>query len=386
MGHSYVVFGAGRQGLAAVYDLLLNCEADRVLVVDPNDAVLDAAAHRLDEFNLDLGKVEWRDTVADDELKGQDVILSCAPWAVNRSLTKRALDAGVAFCDLGGNPETVGAQQKMVTDRISSVPVVPDCGISPGISNIFAASLARQGYTTIRVRCGGLPLDANRSGGMPNPDTADAGDFNYKLTFDPMGLLSEYGGSVPVIRDGEVEFVMSLSETEAFEWMGCPLEGSPTSNNSPQVVVRLRSLGVLDYNYMTLRYPGHWDRARGWRSAGFLREDRKRDEMLAAALADNTSLMYDPSTDRDRLILSVQGVRGESLREHAGFSFEVRADTATKFTAMELTTSWGITMVAHQMASGVASPVGFATPEAFSDASWIADQLKKRLGQLEGQG
>lgn len=188
-----------------------------------------------------------------------------------------------------------------------------------------------------------------------------------------------------MIEDGEVRFALSLSDIEPFEWRGCVLEASPTSNNSPQVVERLRSLGVRDYNYMTLRYPGHWGLARGWMAAGFLREDRVGDEALAAALAGNDRLKYDPSRDRDRLILSVQGAKGVGLREHLGFSVEVRADTATKFTAMELTTSWGITMVAHQMASQVARPAGFATPEAFSDGGWIAAQLRKRLGQLEGQ-
>jgi len=387
MGYRYTVFGAGRQGLAAVYDLALNCEADRVVVIDPDEDTLNQAEERLMEILDDDGcDVEWRSVAEHDDLVGADVILSCAPWKANQELTRKALDAGVAFCDLGGNPETVNKQQGLVADRASSVPVVPDCGVSPGISNILAASLARQGCTSVRVRCGGLPLDANRPGGMPDPVWADAGNFNYKLTFDPMGLLSEYGGRVPVIEDGEVRFSQSLSVTEPFEWRGCVLEASPTSNNSPQVVERLRAMGVRDYNYMTLRYPGHWDLARGWMAAGFLREDRVGDEALAAALAGNDRLRYDSLRDRDRLILSVQGAKGEGLREHSGFSVEVRADTATKFTAMELTTSWGITMVAHQMASGVARPVGFATPEAFSDGDWIADQLRGRLGQLRGQG
>jgi len=386
MGYRYTVFGAGRQGLAAVYDLVLNCEADHVVVIDPNEDTLNQAEERLAEILDDGGcDVEWRSAATDADLADADVVLSCAPWRANLELTRKALDAGVAFCDLGGNPETVSKQQSLVADRVSSVPVVPDCGVSPGISNILAASLAQQGCTSVRVRCGGLPLDANRHDGMPDPVWADAGDFNYKLTFDPMGLLSEYGGRVPVIEDGEVRFSQSLSVTEPFEWQGCVLEASPTSNNSPQVVEMLRALGVRDYNYMTLRYPGHWSLARGWMSAGFLREDRVGDEALAAALAGNDRLRYDPSRDRDRLILSVQGAKGAGLREHLGFSVEVRADTATKFTAMELTTSWGITMVAHQMASGVARPAGFATPEAFSDGDWIADQLRKRLDQLRGQ-
>src|SRR5262245_35567958 len=34
--HAYVVFGAGRQGTAAVHDLATNCDARGVLVVEPD--------------------------------------------------------------------------------------------------------------------------------------------------------------------------------------------------------------------------------------------------------------------------------------------------------------------------------------------------------------
>ena len=184
---------------------------------------------------------------------------------------------------------------------------------------------------------------------------------------------------------------LAIGTTEPLPWGECGLEASPTSNNSPQVVARLRDLGVKDYNYMTLRYPGHWDLVRGWMAAGFLLPSdpegvREGDAELAAQLAANWRLKYDPDKDRDRLILSVQGSKGTAgLRKYSGFGMEVWSDTETKFTAMELTTSWGITIVAHQMASGIARPDGFATPEEFSDGDWVFEQIKKRMAQLEGQ-
>lgn len=393
MGYKYVVFGAGRQGLAAVYDLVLNCEAERVLVVEPDAEVSDRATERLQGLLADHRPPARARFVGDapdpDALREYDVILSCAPYAANLGLTKLAMAAGVPFCDLGGNPETVGEQDELYGD--SRIPVVPDCGVSPGLSNILAATLAKRGCDQIRVRCGGLPLDENQPGGMPDPVWSDSGEFNYKLMFNPMGLLSEYSGWVPIIQEGRVLRSLAIGTTEPFQWGECGLEASPTSNNSPQVVARLRDLGVKDYNYMTLRYPGHWDLVRGWMAAGFLLPSdpggvREGDEALAAQLAANRCLKYDPDKDRDRLILSVQGSKGTAgLREHSGFGMEVWSDTETKFTAMELTTSWGITIVAHQMVSGVAAPHGFATPEEFSDGDWVFGQIKKRMAQLEGQ-
>jgi len=393
MGYKYVVFGAGRQGMAAIYDLILNCEADEVLVFEPNWETSGEADKRLARL---LDTLHDRVVFADGQptpewLSKYDVILSCAPYAANPGLTAMSLGAGVPFCDLGGNPETVDEQEGMCGAG-ACTPVVPDCGVSPGLSNILAATLAKRGCDHIRVRCGGLPLKEDMPGGMPDPSWSDSGDFNYKLVFSPMGLLSEYSGWVPVIREGRVLRTLAIGITnEPFQWGECSLEAAPTSNNSPQAVAMLRDLGVTDYDYMTLRYPGHWDLVRGWMAAGFLLPSdpegvRKGDTELAAQLAANWRLKYEPDKDRDRLILSVQGSKGGAgLRKHSGFSVEVWSDTETGLTAMELTTSWGITTVAHQMASGVAIPTGFATPERFSDGDWIFKEIEKRIAQLEGQ-
>jgi len=98
MGYRYTVFGAGRQGLAAVYDLVLNCEADHVVVIDPDKSTLNQAEERLMEILGDDGcVVEWRPAAESGDLADADVILSCAPWKANQDLTWEALNADVAF-------------------------------------------------------------------------------------------------------------------------------------------------------------------------------------------------------------------------------------------------------------------------------------------------
>jgi hypothetical protein len=49
---------------------------------------------------------------------------------------------------------------------------------------------------------------------------------------------------------------------------------------------------------------------------------------------------------------------------------------------MELTTSWGITIVAHHIASGRGAPRGFATPERFVDTEWTLGELERRLKSI----
>lgn len=369
--YRYVLFGAGRQGTAAIHDLVLNCEAQSVLVVEPDAARLAAAKARLAGL---LGKrassLTWARKASVADLRGAHGVLSCATHHANVRLTELALAAGVPFTDLGGNDETVARQEALARKR--AVPVVPDCGISPGISNIVAAHCAKvHGCDEVHVRCGGLPL--------VRPDPA-ANPLQYKLVFSPWGLLSEYSGAVRRIRKGKVDTWPALSVTEEFD---AEHESSPTSNNSPQVVCHLAECGVRTYDYMTIRYKGHWDLVRGWKALGFLRRDEARDAQLVELLERDPVLRYDPKTDRDKLILRVQGSkRAHGLTRGFEYRLDVAADTRTKFSAMELTTCWGITIVAHHMASGRGAPKGFSTPERFVDTGWVITEVERRLAQV----
>ncbi|MFN0008654.1 MAG: saccharopine dehydrogenase C-terminal domain-containing protein [Planctomycetota bacterium] len=367
-GFRYVVFGAGRQGTAAIHDLAVNCAASEVLVVEPDGARARDAERRLARL---LGKgarrLRFAGGAGAKDLARADVVLSCAPYSANLALTKLALEAHVPFCDLGGNPETVAKQEKLASR--TRTPVVPDCGVSPGLSNIFAVHCARvHGADEVHVRCGGLPMVA--------PDRRK-NPLQYKLVFSPLGLISEYSGRVPVIRGGRVTSVQALSVIEPFD---ADHEASPTSNNSPQVVEYLRDIGVREYDYATVRYRGHFERVRRWKTAGYLRGNARKDAELAGRLEKDRALRYDPRKDRDVLILSVRGSRGShGMKRGHEYRLDVVANARTKFTAMELTTSWGITIVAHHIASGRGAPRGFATPERFVDTEWVIAEVERRL-------
>ena len=370
-GFRYVVHGAGRQGTAAIHDLVRNCAAGEVLAVEPDPARAKLAEDRLGKL---LGprrkRLRFAASATVRDLARADVVLSCAPYAANLGLTKLALEARVAFCDLGGNPQVVAKQEKLAARARTAV--VPDCGVSPGLSNIFAVHCARaHGADEVHVRCGGLPA---------SPPDPKKNPLQYKLVFSPMGLISEYSGRVPVIRGGRASSVEALSTIEPFD---AEHEASPTSNNSPQVIAYLREIGVREYDYATVRYRGHFEKVRRWQKRGHLRGNARKDAELARRLDADPVLRYDPKKDRDKLILSVRGTRsGRGIRRGFEYRLDVVADARTKFTAMELTTCWGITIVAHHIASGRGAPRGFATPERFVDTEWVIGEVERRLRQL----
>jgi saccharopine dehydrogenase-like NADP-dependent oxidoreductase len=366
-GRSYAVYGAGRVGVAAVYDLVKHCHASLVIVVEPDEEVRAAAEERLiellhpDYYQFCFTPSHMRNAAL---AMGQaDIAISCAPYTANYQLAELAREHKTPFLDLGGNPAMVKRQEELGKSNIYSSVIMPECGISPGISNMLAADLARRGYTDITVRCGGIP-------------NTPSGGFAHKIMFSSQGLISEYSGVVPIIYAGEIHYIKARSTVE--KWRNC-LEASPTSNNSPQVVDALRRIGVRNYNYMTLRHPGHWNVVEAMENDGNL-----TTEYLEAW----NEVQYDPERDEDMLILEVEGSRGEPrMCQKQSYCMEVAADQKkTKFSAMELTTAWGITITANMVLDARTNQKkveSFMTPEQLENSGQIWEPLRKRVELLK---
>ena len=366
MGYRYVVFGAGMQGIATAYDLVRHCKADEVVLVEPNPA---QCAYAREQFRrlLGTGAPLWVLPAVDDiVLRSADVVLSCAPHTANVEITRRAIQAGVAYWDLGGNTDVVEAQAKLCQVMNARSPVVPDCGVSPGLSNIFATHLALDGYDEIYVHCGGNPLWCPSE--KENP-------LFYKLVFSPEGLASEYAGTAMTIHKGVLVPVQALSNIHGFNG---EFESAPTANNSPRTAQHLLLCGVQEYAYRTLRYHGHFKKI--WDLKLHMNESRSSLRLRAMP-----ELQFDRQKDEDRLTLSVEGMRktygvGWQAKRHMTYQYDVPYNKNLQLTAMELMTSWGITTVAYYMASNKGRPSGFSMPEQFAkDAEWFFFEINMRL-------
>ena len=383
--YNYLVCGAGRQGTAVIYDLVEHCQAKQVVVHEPNSSARDKAKkHLVKIFGRGIlidQKIIFLDTYLEDDIVfDADVMISCAPYKANVELTKRAVRNRTNYCDLGGNPEVV-AQQKAIVEREQKngngvvCAVVPECGLAPGLTNIMAAHLAQKGATDIQVRCGGLPEWEDFVSG-------DLDELNYRLVFSPEGLLSEYSGQVPILQDGELKFVNALDGHELIGVYECAY----TSNNAPEVVETLQELGVQNYDYKTMRYPGHWAIAKNWRSMGFLHDDQSKNGPLLEALEKNKHTQWDGAKHKDVVLLMITGGKQDSLEETLwSYDLEIPYDLTLGFSAMESSTSWGITMVAHELAHWNIMSFGhhFWTPEVHINRELIIEGLNKRLLLLE---
>ena len=367
----WLIFGAGMQGRAVAFDAIRYYGAE-VLLLDPSISQLLGVQDMLipmlgqDERN----KLHTRLTYRRDESGGveglmnwADVVVSCAPHSANVAITTMAVIHRVPYCDLGGSPRVVGEQASLATRLgAETAVIVPDCGVSPGISNILAVHLAKDlGCDTVHVRCGSNPLE---------PPDARENPWLYKLLFNPEGLAEEYTGYATVVCDGKLVPIRALSYIQTFER---GLESAPTSNNSHFTAQALRELGVHTYDYQTIRHHGHF--------AAVLQDQGGEVEVskFLGRVRAMSELVFDREKDRDRMILVVEGSRrGRSLQRTNIFRYDFSSDPAKKFTAMELMTSWGISLVAYRLATR-RDLRGFMFPWECVDAEWMFAEIDRRL-------
>src|SRR5919107_3459136 len=244
-----LVLGAGLQGSACTYDLLQNPEVSQVRLADLRFDHLPEFLKPLSGPRLIPTTLDVRDREAVlAVMRESDAVMSAIPYYFNLALAECAVEAGVHFCDLGGNTEIV-FQQKSLAERAvaKGVTVVPDCGVAPGMVNILAEHGIHQldAVESVKIYVGGLPQE-------PEPP------LNYQVVYSLEGALDYYTTPSWVLRGGKPVQVDALSELEPVDFpppVG-RLEAFHTGGGVSTLPFAYQGKGDV-MEYKTLRYPGH---------------------------------------------------------------------------------------------------------------------------------
>jgi lysine 6-dehydrogenase len=389
MPYSYLVLGAGRQGIAAAYDLARFGEASRVTLADFNQERALAAADRVNYLVrnkiADAIELDVRDENASrNALKGYNVALSAVPYFYNLALTRAAIETGVSFCDLGGNTDIVRRQHALDPEaRNAGVSVVPDCGMGPGMGNnlaVYAMELVGD-PEEVYLYDGGLPQ-------KPQPP------WNYALTFAIEGLTNEYYGGMTILRNGKLfhapcftEFEMmdipAIGKLEAFLIAG----GASTAPWSFQGKLRTYQLKVL-------RYPGTFAQLKAFSDLGLFDLKPVSVDGNEVVPRELFNALFEPQVRVDH-IEDVCIVRAHAKGKKGGQPTEAVVevvdyyDETTGFTAMQRMTGWHASIVAAMMAKkGIPTgsiPLELAVPgRAFvREAKKRGFKITERVGSAE---
>jgi lysine 6-dehydrogenase len=361
MSFTYAVVGAGRQGVAAAFDLAVRGDASRILFIDLDEAAAGEAAARVNVLAGREVAARAHGDASDEramaaQLAGTQAVLSAAHYNVNLGLTRVAAAIGAHMVDLGGHTGVVRQQHGLDAEaRRAGITVVPDTGMGPGL-NVSLAAYAMSRLDRPREVCiwdGGLPQEPREP-------------WNYVSTFSMSGLTNEYDGVAFFLRGGDVVEVPAFDGLELlqFEEPIGTLEAFVTSGGLSTAPWTWK--GTLErLENKTLRFPGHCARFAAYRDLGLL--SQAPIEVGGSAVVPRAVFhaLLEPHIGagsepvRDVCVMRVAAA-GERDGRPARVVIELvdRYDEATGFTAMQRLTGWHAAIclelaVRGQLAPGV---------------------------------
>jgi len=178
-------------------------------------------------------------------LKNHDAVISCLPFHLTLAVAKAARRAGIFYFDPTEDVKTTEAVNKLA--RGAKKPMIPQCGLAPGLIGIIGAHLAAAfDKGTLRY----LKL---RVGALPQHPT---GQLGYAGNWSLEGLIHEYIADCDVIADGKRQKVAPLRNVEILRIEGMEYEAFTTSGGLGSMTDTFKGK-VETLDYKSIRYPGH---------------------------------------------------------------------------------------------------------------------------------
>jgi lysine 6-dehydrogenase len=372
-----LVLGAGLQGSACAFDLLQDKDVTEVRLADIRIGELEPFLAPYSGKRLIPTMIDVRDEEAVQALmRDSDAAMSALPYYFNYDMAVCAVDAGIHFCDLGGNTEIV-FKQKTLHERAKAekVSVIPDCGLAPGMVNILAEHGIRQmdHVDAVRIYVGGLPQN-------PEPP------LNYQIVYSLEGVLDYYTTLSWVLRGGKRTRVKALSEREPVKFpepIGT-LEAFHTAGGLSTMAFRYEGR-VPTMEYKTLRYPGHAELMESIRDLGLLDlqpVDVKghrivpRDAFIATV---GPRLEKPHGRDLVALRVAAQGTKNGKPKTVAWELLDY-FDAEHGISAMERTTGFSLAITGMMQVRQQVAGAGVLTPdEAMPPELYIAELAKRGI-------
>lgn len=324
-----VIVGAGDMGVAAAY--AFHKLGYGLVLVDPLTASHENAVSKLNSFGISVKHLYSEvGNLPNEVLINISVVLSCAPYYINKEIVKWCIQHDLKYCDLGGNTLISESLQKQFVE-FDKGQCFTDLGLAPGWANI----IAEQGYLAKSVE-GKVSAVKIYVGGLP---TEPKGQLKYNLVFSVKGLLNEYSGKALTLENNEIKEVDTLSGIEEVRtpfknaaW----LESFHTSGGLASTLQLMKNRGVKTCCYKTLRFSGHVNLIRF-----MLCELNMTSEAFESYI---TSVC--PKTNKDQVFIVIK-VEPEGLGSI--WEKEICVKHNDDWTAMQMTTAWPAVAVADCM-------------------------------------
>ena len=281
------------------------------------------------------------------------------------------IEAGKPYCDISFMPED--ALELSARAEAAGVTAIVDCGVAPGMSNLLAAWGASKldECTHIEILVGGLPVVRSQP-------------WEYKAGFAPADVIEEYTRPARFVVNGAPVVREALSEIEHVEFEGL---GTLEAFNTDGLRSLMDTLEVPNMIEKTMRYPGHAERMRTLREAGFFSQEAVEVNGQSVTPLSLTSKLlfrdwaYAPGEED----MTVMRIRARGTK--AGNPTEYRWDLADRYskeqqaTSMSRTTALPCAIAARWLLDGEFAKPGVHAPEVLATGGLperMLQELEKR--------
>lgn len=377
MQNTFAILGAGMQGTCAAYDIAKFSPSTEIHVADVNLEQAEKAANRV---NTLVGKQVCIPHQVDvlnpndlaEFLTTVDCVISCVPYWMHPIIAKVAVETITDMVDLGGHTEsTLKTLELDAEAKENEITIIPDTGLAPGLVNSIGMYMIESLDQTdsIKLYCGVLPQN-------PQPP------FNYKLTFNMEGLVTEYDYEGVILRDGKVQTVPTLTELETLhvDQLG-EMEAFVTSGGTSTAPLTLEGK-VKNYEYKTIRYPGHCERIKIFKDFGFWSEDELEVKGSKVRPKDVFNAVFGPALNKyqDKDLCIVRGI-GTGTRNGRPTTIQVdifdKEDDETGFTSMERLTGFSTAIVALEVVQGNTPKGAVRYEKAMSGRNFLRELARR---------
>ncbi|NOZ95751.1 MAG: saccharopine dehydrogenase [Acidobacteria bacterium] len=345
-----VVLGGGRVGSAIVRDL--------VRVDGLHVTVADVAPEALRELGTLEGVTAVEVDLADPDrvielVRGADLAVGAVPGFMGFATMEAVIAAGVDMVDIsffGEDPFELDAAA-----RGKGVTVLMDCGIAPGCGNVILGhhTATWEAVESFSCMVGGLPVERR----WP---------WEYRAVFSPIDVIEEYTRPARMVRGGRVVVRPALSEVELVDFPGV---GTLEAFNTDGLRTLVTTVDVAEMSEKTLRYPGHAEKMRLLREAGFFDTTPRRVGSAEIRPLDMTaSLLFEQwrlgpeEEDLTVMRVEIRGRRG-GTPVRARYELLDRYDRETGTTSMARTTGYTCTAAVRAVLDGLYRAPGVSPPE-----------------------
>ncbi len=361
-----LVLGAGRQGRAAILDLVHHGHDVVAADLDVQGLLGWATASGLD--SLQCCSCDAGDDTAVSELLGRGfaVVVDLLPVPLHDRITRAALRHRVHLVSSSYTSPvmtTLGRQA-----AASGVTLLPELGLDPGIDLVLLGEAVRRFEAVEEVR--------SYAAGFPEAGVAKP-PLRYKLTWNLEGVLRSYHRCAEVLRQGQA---VHIPAGRAFDpehiheikvaGVGC-LEAFPNGDALRYAdLLGLDRATLTDMGRFVMRWPGH---AALWRTLinlGLLDEEpvhvegRTVDRRQFLAAAWEQQLSYQDH-ERDVVVVRIEVIgrrAGDGSRSCVRLQVVDYRDSETGLFAMNRTVGFSAAIGAGLIADGTIGKRGLLSP------------------------